>query len=39
MDTYQAFLLGLMVAYTPSLIFFAWMLWRISSEDKHALLR
>ena len=34
MDTYQAFLLGLMVAYTPSLIFFAWMLWRVSSENK-----
>ncbi len=36
MTTYQAFFLGLMVAYTPSLIFWAWMLWRFSSEDKHA---
>jgi hypothetical protein len=36
MDTYQAFFLGLMVAYTPSLIFLAWMLWRVSSEHKHA---
>jgi hypothetical protein len=36
MDTYQAFLLGLMVAYTPSVAFLAWMLWRISSENKHA---
>jgi hypothetical protein len=36
MDTYQAFFLGLMVAYTPSLIFFAWRLWRVSSNDKHA---
>ena len=26
MDNYQAFFLGLMVAYTPSLIFFAWRL-------------
>ena len=39
MDTYQAFLLGLMVAYTPSLIFVAWMLWSIPSENKHALPR
>ncbi len=36
MDTHQAFFLGLMVAYTPSLIFFAWMVWRISFENKHA---
>jgi hypothetical protein len=28
--------LGLMVAYTPSLIFFAWILWRVSSVEKHA---
>jgi hypothetical protein len=36
MDNYQAFFLGLMGGYTPSLIFFAWRLWKASSKDKHA---
>ena len=36
MTTYQAFFLGVMVAYTPSLVLWALMLWRVSSEDKHA---
>jgi hypothetical protein len=29
MTTYQAFALGIMVAYTPSLIFLAYLVWRI----------
>jgi hypothetical protein len=33
MTTYQAFFLGLMVAYTPGLIFVAWMLWRFEPDD------
>ena len=30
MNAVQAFVLGMMVAWTPSLILLAWVLWRIS---------
>ena len=30
----EAMLLGIMVAWTPSLIVFAWMLWRIPALDE-----
>jgi hypothetical protein len=32
----QAFFLGLMLAWTPSLVLLAWMLWRESGPDKQA---
>jgi hypothetical protein len=33
MSTYQAFLLGMMVAWTPSLAIFGWLLFRARFED------
>jgi len=32
MSTLQAFLLGLMVAWTPSVLVLAWMLWSFSKR-------
>jgi hypothetical protein len=31
MSTLQAFVLGVMAAWTPSLVFLAWSLWRVPS--------
>ena len=36
METWQAFLLGVMVAWTPSLAWFAYQLWRQSDFDRDA---
>jgi hypothetical protein len=33
MTVFQAFLLGIMVAWTPSLVLFAVMLWRAPTRD------
>lgn len=32
MDMLQVFLFGMMVAWTPSAIFFAWLIWRAPIE-------
>src|SRR5215471_138767 len=34
MDTVQAFVLGLMAAWTPSLILLAWLLWRDAGSER-----
>jgi hypothetical protein len=33
--TLEAFLLGILVALTPSLVALAWMLWRMPEESTH----
>jgi hypothetical protein len=34
MTTVQAFLLGVMAAWTPSLVLLAWVLWRDAPSDE-----